>query len=435
MTRSTVLLGPLALAFLMCGCSSDDGTPQPPPETPPVQDVVTGGGSAPPAADLYAWVQLTQDGDASVRAVVPSANAACPTLTVDGASQSFTVRDIPSGYDGFVGQVTVCAFPIAGTATAVTVNGAALPGVQGASDTVLVVGDTGCRLKHSKGQSCTGKDLTGGAWGFPTLSGTASKVSPTPDLILHVGDYLYRESEEGDTGKCTPYEPAKGWKNCGDNWPTWQDDWFTPAHDGGLMGAAPWVYVRGNHEDCNRGWQGYFLFFANEDPPASCPTTLDPYVVSLDDLDVYVVDSSDESSTSTQANFTWVAGKLATTTRSAWLTTHVPTYDLGAAYANSGLDQATALKWLHVGHQHNFQHIPAGTMQAQTVTGGSGTGLDTCSVATCDPTSGPACCYGKVSDTDAGQYSYLVATMGKSEWSATVYDEDGTQVTEFTVAE
>lgn len=430
MTVCTRWMGAFALTTLLTACGGADSLEATAPPTPAVGPA---GGQAPAAQ--YAWVQVTQDGDASVRAVIGAPNAQCPSLTVDGASRSFTVRAIPGSYDGFVNQVTVCAAALSGPASAITVGGTSLPAVQGASSTVMVLGDTGCRLKHSDHQACAGSTLDDGMWGFPALAATAAAVTPAPDLILHVGDYLYRENQDGDTGKCTPYDPDKGWTHCGDNWPTWQDDWFTPAHTGGLLGTAPWLFVRGNHEDCSRGWQGYFLFFANGDAPDTCTTTIPPYKVSLTDLDVYVVDSSDESATSTQANFTWVAGELTKTTRAAWLTTHVPTYDLGDAYSKSGLAQAPTLNWLHVGHQHNFQHLPAGTMQAQTVTGGSGTELDTCSVPVCDPASGPACCYGKVSNTQAGQYSYLVTTRGDAVWDATVFDEDGSTVVTFSVAE
>ena len=44
----------------------------------------------------------------------------------------------------------------------------------------------------------------------------------------------------------------------GDNWPTWQADFFAPAQP--LLRAAPWVVVRGNHEDCSREGLGWFRF-------------------------------------------------------------------------------------------------------------------------------------------------------------------------------
>mgnify|MGYP000167914488 CR=1 FL=1 len=52
-----------------------------------------------------------------------------------------------------------------------------------------------------------------------------------PDLIVHVGDYLYRESPcpEGQSGCAgSPH---------GDNWATWNADFFAPASP--LLGAAP----------------------------------------------------------------------------------------------------------------------------------------------------------------------------------------------------
>jgi hypothetical protein len=40
----------------------------------------------------------------------------------------------------------------------------------------------------------------------------------------------------------------------GDNWDAWNADFFTPAAQ--LLTAAPWVFSRGNHEDCGRSWRG-----------------------------------------------------------------------------------------------------------------------------------------------------------------------------------
>ena len=52
---------------------------------------------------------------------------------------------------------------------------------------IIVLGDTGCRIKGSAVQACN--DPT--KWEFPGIAAAAAKLKP--DLVIHVGDYLYRE--------------------------------------------------------------------------------------------------------------------------------------------------------------------------------------------------------------------------------------------------
>ncbi|MDW4746763.1 metallophosphoesterase, partial [Escherichia coli] len=69
---------------------------------------------------------------------------------------------------------------------------------------------------------------------------------------LHVGDYHYRENA------CPPDVAGCQGSPWGYGWDTWQADLFQPAAP--LMAAAPWVLVRGNHEECARAGQGWFRF-------------------------------------------------------------------------------------------------------------------------------------------------------------------------------
>ena len=77
---------------------------------------------------------------------------------------------------------------------------------------------------------------------FAALATAAAALKP--DLVIHLGDYLYREtpcpaSFAGCAG--SPY---------GDNWAAWNADFFVPGAP--LLAAAPWIVIRGNHEDCAR---------------------------------------------------------------------------------------------------------------------------------------------------------------------------------------
>jgi len=146
---------------------------------------------------------------------------------------------------------------------------------------ILVLGDTGCRIKGKELQDCS--DPT--SWPFPVLAAKAARLKP--DLVIHVGDYLYRESPcPADFKGCqgTPF---------GDNWPTWDADFFAPAAP--LLAAAPWVMVRGNHEDCARAAPGFLRLIGPlpYDPAAPCPVHMAPFSIPLQNLNLVVTDNVD----------------------------------------------------------------------------------------------------------------------------------------------
>jgi hypothetical protein len=70
--------------------------------------------------------------------------------------------------------------------------------------------------------------------------------------VIHVGDFHYRENAcpQGNAG-CA----GSPW---GYGWDAWEADFFAPA--AALLAAAPWIVVRGNHESCARGGQGWWRF-------------------------------------------------------------------------------------------------------------------------------------------------------------------------------
>ena len=108
---------------------------------------------------------------------------------------------------------------------------------------------------------------------WPFASVAASAADWDPDLIIHVGDYLYRESPcPADNAGCagSPY---------GDTWATWNADFFEPAAP--LLDAAPWILVRGNHEDCSREGTGWFRYLDPMPMPRSCEPYTEPYALTI----------------------------------------------------------------------------------------------------------------------------------------------------------
>lgn len=112
---------------------------------------------------------------------------------------------------------------------------------------MAIIGDTGCRLKESKGtgtyQNC---NLTG-EWPFADI--VQSLVKESYDFVVHTGDYHYRE-QCSDKKLCPGYAKSVGY-----GWNAWWDDFYGPSQ--ALFKKSPLLFVRGNHEDCNRAYSGW----------------------------------------------------------------------------------------------------------------------------------------------------------------------------------
>lgn len=371
---------------------------------------------------LYAWVQQGAGDAASARAILSADVTSCPSITVDGTPHPMSQRTTsPASFT----KVRVCEYALSAASppTSLSIGSLTLPPPTTLTDQILVFGDTGCRHKGSDQQDCHG-DPTQGAWGFPAISQQAAATEPAADVILHVGDYLYREN---------------GCDVCGYKWSAWQADFFQAAEASGLLRKAPWIFVRGNHEDCTRAWHGYFLFVAPGPwtdpswPDSSCPTAVEPYEVVLDELNIYVVDTSSEDANNAQESYSKVNSMISGSSTDSWLTTHVPVCedydcdgDMGQAFAASGLDEASQLKWIHVGHIHLFEQIDAKAGDdphpPQTITGGSGTELY--------PSD---CAVGDHIYCDAASYTYMMVSSESAAWEATLYDLQGQATKRFTI--
>ena len=340
----------------------------------------------------YAWVEMGPNG-AIVRAITGDAN--CPAMMVDGKDTAMLVR-VSQSPDGF--PVKVCEFHVPTGTKTLTVDGQAMPLPKTDPQTIVVIGDTGCRMKHSDFQNCTGKG-EGPPWQFAQIAAQAASFKP--DLVIHVGDYLYRESPcpAGNLGcEGSPY---------GYDWPVWQVDFFDPAKT--LHAVAPWIQVRGNHENCSRAWKGWFLFMdpfpVTEGTFESCPDHPPPYKVQLDSHDVVVIDTShipkDYDPIPDLPTVQLFTGEMNTvnamSTRTTWTATHRPFWGLSSFTNSDGEEdmsamdttlrmaiQSTALGALssHIklalsGHIHQFEYLKFDDGRPpQIVAGASGTKLD-----------------------------------------------------------
>jgi hypothetical protein len=222
------------------------------------------------AAVLSAWLQYAADGKPHARVVVT--DAACPVMLEDGRSVPMAVR-VPKAaqFDD-----AVCDAAVDPSAKRIRVGDHELPVPAHDPRTVVVLGDTGCRISTLTAQACD--DPAG--WPFPQIARSIAAVKP--DLVVHVGDYLYREKPCPLLARCadSPH---------GDDAPAWYADFLTPAAP--IFAAAPVVLLRGNHEECGRNGAGWFRYL---DPHAlqTCVDATDPYAVDLGNLRIVAFDSS-----------------------------------------------------------------------------------------------------------------------------------------------
>jgi hypothetical protein len=211
-----------------------------------------------PSDTDYKYVVLGPEGVPMARVI--TARAQCPTMDVDGASVAMTVRmpaetipvrpsrpDLPPP-KASVFPVTTCEATIPSTASRASVDGESLPLPKAAPKRVVILGDTGCRIVSNFGifQSCDDPI----AWPFERVANAAAATQP--DLVIHVGDFHYRE------GPCDLAHPGCFGSPWGYGFDAWRADFFQPARR--LLAAAPWIVIRGNHESCNRAGQGWWRF-------------------------------------------------------------------------------------------------------------------------------------------------------------------------------
>jgi hypothetical protein len=370
-----------------------------------------------PAAPPYAWVQYDFEGRPAVRVVIEAGND-CPAMTHSNGSVALHLRTStpPTGFEA----VHVCEGLMPAGVEAPMVGQLTLPVPTDAPARIVVIGDTGCRSKGRSIQNCNGTrpDL-GPQWNYVGIAEAAA--GHQPDLLIHVGDYHYRE--EDCQGACDP-------ATVGFTWESWQADFF--AQSVKLFAAAPWIHTRGNHEDCTRAIKGWFylldprpyptaplpLIFRDGSGNESCggwdeaQTTpsmsswifTDPYAVTFADRQFIVMDTSyihdDYLRAPEEVSVARYAGEFATVEAMAnavevptWLVTHRPFWavasygsqfrpmasatdtTLQAAIDRHGVAPfSAAIELLLAGHIHLFQAITfADERPSQLVFGNSGT--------------------------------------------------------------
>ncbi|MDB1135432.1 metallophosphoesterase [Candidatus Anaplasma sp. TIGMIC] len=195
---------------------------------------------------------------------------------------------VPGVFDDKVCEVVL---PPSSRKRVMEIRGRSVPDLQGRSGLiprhvkVAFIGDTGCRVTQTHLQNCKSRS----EWPLrDVLQGVAASGS---DFVVHVGDYVYREEECSDDSKCD-----KG--IYGDKSATWAMDLLEPLQT--ISDKLPFVFVRGNHEDCSRAHSGWFRYIDAFPMPAigqKCEDVTSPWLISLSRWNMggdefYVMDSA-----------------------------------------------------------------------------------------------------------------------------------------------
>ena len=378
-------------------------------------------GSHSASAPVAAWVQMTTTGS-EVRIV--TAAPSCPPIGVDGVSRPTTERAPPTA--SFPNRV--CAAPLRADDRRVVAGGLSLRAPRPRPDRIVIVGDSGCRMKGGVYQSCGDAS----AWPFPRIAALAA--ARKPDLVIHLGDYYYRENScpawAANACADSPY---------GDRWATWKAEVFDPATP--LLAAAPWVFARGNHETCDRGGGGWSRMLDAGPKASGCIPHSATFAVDLGDVILWVVDSSEIGDfLPSRADTAAFAARVAPVLDAArpvrgWIVTHKPPWnpsrfgDLVADGQVNATERAalkgrdlSAVELVMSGHVHNFSSVSFREARpAQLVVGTGGDVLDM--QDTPPPTTGSTDIDGLPADVfTMGRFGYFVLDRHGADWIGHFYD-------------
>ncbi|HEV7507132.1 MAG TPA: metallophosphoesterase [Thermoanaerobaculia bacterium] len=423
----TALPALVLIAGFAAGCATT--APQAPPQPEPVARV-----ESVSAAPLRTWVEIGSEG-AVVRAIVTDPKASCPDIEIENNSMSkmYRMQVRSDRQPNF--EILICEANLPQGSRWASIGGTRVPAPPQQLKKIAVIGDTGCRIKCDPNGKCDVQNCNDPKkWPFAKVA--AKVAQERPDVVIHVGDYHYRETA------CPPDEQKKcGGSPFGDNWPAWQADFFDPAAP--LLAAAPWIAVRGNHEDCDRAGQGWFRFLDLGPVPSTCNDDPAPYGVLLPGLQLLVLNTSKagkEPAGFYSKAYQDLNGLAAASTLPSWLLSHHPLWafiqgkpDLVPVTAELQADSDNNLdanvRLVLAGHIHLFEALAfaASPPRAPSVVAGmSGTKLDK---PITDMLVGQPIANTKVSTagtTDEFAYA-LFEPQGKG-WHMTVNDTEGRTV-------
>ena len=384
--------------------------------------ILTASAQAAEPSLVSAWVQMAPGNLAEARAVI--AGTACPAILIDGQRVAMRVRATPKPAFSNL----LCAATLTRQNRKVSLLGRNLPLPVATPQRIVVLGDTGCRIKGGTVQDCNDP----AKWPFPHIAAVAARLQP--DLIIHVGDYLYRESA------CPSGNAGCAGSPSGDDWPTWSADFFAPAAP--LLGTAAFVFVRGNHEECARSGAGWLRLLGPlpVDPKSPCTDHVAPWPLPLGGVTLAVMDDAHAPDVTVEDDLVPLyhadLAAVGRMTPPVWLAMHRPIWGIVqlpfgivtggnrtmmAAQESNGIPSNVSL--LLAGHIHTFEAINYDKgVPPQILAGEGGDLLDTAphdlsgrNVGGLEITSG----------LSLPGFGFLLFTRAPSGWQIQVLSQDG----------
>ncbi|QKX01798.1 phosphoesterase [Wolbachia endosymbiont of Cruorifilaria tuberocauda] len=259
---------------------------------------------------LYTWSQVIPENKLSVRAIIE--NDTCPTAHVDGEKVEMLSR---SSINKGNYTETVCELITKTSTKNISINNTKIPTLPEKIGKIAFIGDTGCRINAFLQQECNSTS----SW--PLKKNLDSIALHKPDLTIHVGDYHYRKKKCRNKKKCGNVY--------GHNKEVWYADWFNPAKN--ILSQSSFLFVRGNHEDCNRAYEGWFRYL---DPyPLSsrkCANCIPSWFLDAGPIRFFVFDSSSAKDIFINQRTTDIFEKQfdkliqANSSKPTWFLTHKP---------------------------------------------------------------------------------------------------------------
>ena len=441
-----------------------------------------------PQRHVYAAFTLVAPTEVSgsqlVARVLIDATGGCPRIDAVGAEGSFAIDMTPRlpgpNAAPVFSTVLACSASLPTGLESATIVGHSIPAAMPEQvRTIGMFADSGCRMDESRLQNCNDPNE------WPLEQIVNNVVAAKPDLILDPGDYVYREiaCPQAKLDHCAgTIGPAAGYPFSETDL-GWVQEFFDPAQ--AMFSAAPIAFLRGNHEDCGRGGNGWFLYLdvfpdsmatcdpvvtdagLRAPPPQTTPSWVFEVPVSTGrTLRVAMVDSAygtdreltpwiDQQRTMYQQAYDLSAPKAGVET---WMETHRPVFGMvsmnlmpkgnplidpwtsdGQMVASYGLLDRYDL--LISSHLHLAQVIQVPGQPASVVVGNGGALVEPSGgyvvppfgplanmdgsriVSTLEPSQRPNLVWTRV------EYGYAIATAdaGPGEWTIDQYDFNGTR--------
>lgn len=373
----------------------------------------------------FQWVQFADNNQLIARATISSSE--CPDIKIDNKNLKMHVRS--SYQDEHLKQkITVCEHNVTGSVNVeIRKKKIKLPNYD--VKRFVVIGDSGCESSFFSGEHKVQNCKDPKAWPFKEIADKVAELKA--DFVVHMGDYAYGNKYTNEADKL---------KNQQMQWFFMRDDFFKPAYN--LLNSTPMLFVRGNHESCDKMGIAWFQYFSSYKYDSICKPEEEPFDLSFNDLNMVILDTSEihggeDFSASELSKYKKLFSKLNENARDfSWLLVHQPMVPLkklneteifpnklNAAVLNTAFDKKYIKKFPVAisGHFHVLAHLQRNSdKMEQFIVGNSGTFLHKTKEKFYQYNDGQS--VGEV----AANFGYLVFDkIADDTWNATGFDING----------